>query len=267
MKILRRGLAALIALYVGGVALLYAYQRQILFPASTVRTPPATAGLAKADELILNTDDGERLVAWHVPPREGRPVVIFFHGNGDTLAGRAGRFRELTEAGLGLLAVAFRGYAGSSGHPSEEGLRRDGAAAYAFAAERYPASHIVLWGYSLGSGIAVGLAAERPVAKLVLEAPYTSVADVAAGMFPFVPVRWLIRDQLRSDERIGAVKAPILILHGARDQAIAIAFGERLYALAPAPKRFVRFPDGRHENLEDHGVVKAVLAFLDEPPS
>ncbi len=243
--------------------MLYAGQRAILFPASAAHTSPAAAGLPNAEEVTLVTDDGERLIAWHVPPQGDRPVVIFFHGNGDTLAGQTGRFRELTAAGVGLVAPAFRGYAGSTGHPSEQGLRRDARAAYAFATARYPADRIVPWGYSLGSGIAVGLAADVEVAGMVLEAPYTSVAEVAAGKMPLVPVRLLIKDPLHSDQRIGTVRAPLLVMHGARDAVIPIGFGERLFALANEPKRMVRFPAGQHV-LDRHRVVAAALKFFDE---
>jgi fermentation-respiration switch protein FrsA (DUF1100 family) len=120
----------------------------------------------------------------------------------------------------------------------------------------------VLWGHSLGTGVAVRLAAERPVGKLILEAPYTSVVDVAASIFPFVPVRWLIHDHFHSDQRSARVTAPVLVLHGARDDAIPIAFGERLFALIRAPKKFVRFPDGGHIDLDDHGAMAVVHEFL-----
>jgi fermentation-respiration switch protein FrsA (DUF1100 family) len=255
-----------ICAYCAAVALLYLGPRAFLFPAIPTRTAPALVGLPQAEELIVDTSDGERLIVWHVPPAGNKPVVLFFHGNGDTLAGRAGRFRQLTAAGVGLVAPAFRGYAGSSGRPSEEGLRKDAAAVYAFATARYSAQRIALWGYSLGSGIAVGLAAERPIAKLILEAPFTSAVDVAAGLLPIIPVRLLMKDQFRSDEKIGNVKAPILMLHGERDRAISIAYGKRLFALAPQPKRFVSFPEGGHDDLEHHGAVEAVLAFLKEAP-
>ena len=191
------------------------------------------------------------MIAWHVPPRPGHPLVIYFHGNAETIANRVDRHRALTATGAGLLAVSYRGYMGSSGRPTEPGLLHDAEAAYAFAASRHPAERIVLWGHSLGSGVAVALAATRPVAKLVLEAPFTSTADVAQRMFPLVPVRRLMHDQFRSDQRIGAVKASILILHGARDFVVPIALGERLYQLANEPKRFVRYPQGGHDDLDD----------------
>src|SRR5882724_5625843 len=142
-----------------------------------------------------------KVIIWHVPAKPGHPVVIYFPGNGDFLAGAVGRLRAITSGGIGLVALSYRGYAGSSGQPSENGLLQDAAAAYAFASARYGAERIVVWGFSLGTGVAVTVAAEQPVAKLILEAPYTSTADVAASIFWFAPVRLMMRDQFRSDQR------------------------------------------------------------------
>jgi fermentation-respiration switch protein FrsA (DUF1100 family) len=160
--------------------------------------------------------------------------------------------------------VSYRGYAGSSGQPSEAGLLQDAAAAYAFTAAQYDAARIVAWGFSLGTGVAVALAAERPIRKLILEAPYTSTADVAAAQFRIVPVRWLMKDQFRSDLRIGSITAPLLILHGARDPIVPIEYGERLFGLAPEPRRLVRFPEGEHEDLDRYGALAVVKKFLDD---
>jgi fermentation-respiration switch protein FrsA (DUF1100 family) len=253
---------ALIA-YFGGLALLYFAQRSILFPIpETRRTSPKAAGFPLAEEHVLQTSDGERIIAWHVPPRAGKPVVIFFHGNGDILAWRAPWFAELTGDGTGLIAVSFRGYAGSSGSPTEAGLINDAEAAYAFAVERYAPDRIVLWGYSLGAGPAVALAARRRIARLILEAPYTSIVDVAAAAFPFAPVRWFIRDQFHADQWIVNVTSPVLIMHGGRDRTIPIRFGEKLYELARDPKQMVRFPQGGHDDLDDFGAMDVARAFL-----
>jgi fermentation-respiration switch protein FrsA (DUF1100 family) len=253
---------ALIA-YFGGLALLYFAQRSILYPIpEKMRTSPAAAGFPEAEEHVLSTSDGEQLVAWHVPPRAAKPVIIFFHGNGDILAWRVPWFREMTAGGTGLIAVSFRGYAGSSGHPTEAGLLEDAEAAYTFATQRYAPERIVVWGFSLGTGPAVALAANRRIGKLVLEAPYTSIADVAAAAFPIAPVRWFVRDQFHSDQRIVSVTAPVLIMHGERDFTIPIRFGERLYALARDPKQMVRFPDGSHDDLDNFGAMDVARAFI-----
>jgi fermentation-respiration switch protein FrsA (DUF1100 family) len=211
---------------------------------------------------VLTTADGEKVIIWHVPPKPGRPVVLFFPGNGDFLAGRVGRFRAITSDGTGLVALSYRGYAGSTGSPSEEGLLQDAAAAYAFTVARYPADRIVPWGFSLGTGVAVAIAAEHPVGKLILEAPYTSTVDVAASLFWFVPVRLLMRDPFHSDRRIADVHVPLLIMHGEADPAINIRFGERLFALANEPKQFVRFPGGGHDNLDDFGAIETARQFI-----
>jgi fermentation-respiration switch protein FrsA (DUF1100 family) len=257
-------LVALVSIgYVGGLVALYFAQRSFLFPIpQTGRTAPEAAGFPEAEEHTLTTADGEKVIVWHLPARPGHPVVLHFHGNGDYLAGFFGRFRDLISDGTGIVALSYRGYAGSSGQPSEAGLLQDAAAAYAFTAAGYNADRIVVWGFSLGTGVAVALAAEHPVGRLILEAPYTSIADVAAATFRCVPVRWLIRDPFRSDARIGRVTAPLLIMHGARDPTIPIGFGERLFALAHQPKQFVRFPEGGHDNLGDYGAIETARQFI-----
>jgi fermentation-respiration switch protein FrsA (DUF1100 family) len=247
------------------ILLVYAVQRSMMYPSpDAARISPEQAGFPQAQEVVLDRPDGAKIILWHVPPRDGKKVALFFHGNGEVLAWRVPRFRELTADGTGLVAVSFRGYGGSTGRLSEAALIDDGVAAYAFAAEHYAADRIVPWGYSLGSGVAVAIASTHPVGRLVLEAPYTSTVDVAAAVFPFLPVRWLMKDTFRSDLRIAQVKVPLLVLHGARDRTVPMRFGERLYALANEPKRFVRLPDAGHNDLDLHGAMAATRQFLDE---
>jgi uncharacterized protein len=252
------------AVYGGLVALMYVAQRSLMYLPERQRTIPADAGLPGAEEIVLDTADGERVIAWHVPPRDGRPVVVYFHGNGGSLRYRVGRFRALTGQGTGLVALSYRGYGGSSGSPSEAGLIADGEAAYRFAAARYPPERIALWGESLGSGVAIAVAAAHPVARLVLESPFTSAADVGARVYWFMPVRLLMKDQFRSDLRIGKVNAPLLVLHGERDAVVPFALGRRLFALANEPKRFVPFADGNHNDLDRFGAFAEALAFVAE---
>lgn len=249
--------------YVCGLVVLLLAQRSILFPVpTTVRTAPQAVGFPEAQEHVLTAADGEKIIVWHVPAKPGRSVVLYFHGNGDYLAGFFGRFRPLISDGTGVVAVSYRGYAGSGGRPDERGLLLDAAAAYAFTTARYAADKIVAWGFSLGSGVAVALAADRPVGKLILEAPFTSIADIAASVFWFAPVRLVMWDQFRSSERIARVKVPLLFLHGARDPTIPLRFGERLFALAHEPKQFVRFPEGGHNDLDYFGAAEVARRFI-----
>src|SRR5260370_11057633 len=227
-----------------------------------VRTPPAAAGLPEAEEVFLQTADGEKVIAWHVPPRGDKPLVLYFHGNGGALSWRADRFRALIADGTGLVALSCRGCGGSSGRRSETGLIHDAEAAYEFAAARYQAARLALWGESLGTGVAVALAATHPVAAIILDAPFTSAAAVGAAHYPFLPVRWLIKDPFYSDRRILDVRAPVLVLQGARDDVVPIGLGEQLFALIPGPKQFIRFPDAGHNDLDHYGAMQAVHEFL-----
>jgi fermentation-respiration switch protein FrsA (DUF1100 family) len=249
--------------YLGLGALMFFAQRALMYFPDRARTPPGIAGFAQAQEIVLDTADGVRVIAWHVPPRDGKPVVLYFHGNGGALNLRVDRFRTIVAQGFGLLALSYRGYGGSNGKPSEVGLIEDARAAYAFAAERY--SRIAVWGESLGTGVAIALAAEKPVERMILDAPFTSTADIAADLYWFLPVRLLMKDQYRSDQRIKRVSAPVLILHGEADTVIPIAYGERLLALIPGKKRMVRFPGGAHVDLDRLGAADAALKFLGEP--
>ena len=263
MTVLKWLAIVLVLVYLGGVAMLYVMQRAMLFPIPPVgRTAPAAAGLPEAEEHVLSTADGEKVIVWHVPAKPNHPVVLFFHGNGDFLAGRVRRFKGITSDGTGLVALSFRGYAGSTGSPSEQGLLQDAAAAYAFTTARYAADRIVVWGFSLGTGVAVAVASEHRIGRLILEAPYTSTVDVAASLFPIVPTRLLMRDPFHSDQRIARVKVPLLVMHGENDPAIPIRFGERLFGMANEPKQFVRFPGGGHDNLDDFGAVETARQFI-----
>ena len=262
MTVLKTALAIALTVYVALVAIMYATQRALMYFPDRIHTPPADAGFPQAKEVTLTAADGTQVLAWTVPPQPGKPVVVYFHGNGGSLQHRVPRFRPLVSDGTGLVALSYRGYGGSQGNPSEEGLVADGRAAYDFARKAYPDAKVVLWGESLGTGVATAVAAENDIAALVLEAPYTSTLEIAQAHYPFIPVRWLMKDQFRSDERIGKVKAPILILHGDRDRVIPIAYGERLYAMAPEPKQIVRFAGGDHEDLDRFGVLQAARDFL-----
>jgi fermentation-respiration switch protein FrsA (DUF1100 family) len=250
--------------YLGLGALMYFAQRSLMYLPDRARTLPAAAGFPQAQEVTLETTDGERVIAWHVPPRGAGPVVLYFHGNGGALNLRADRFRKIVAQGFGLIALSYRGYGGSTGTPTEAGLIEDARTAYAFAAERYP-GRIAVWGESLGTGVAIAIAGEKPVTHVILDAPFTSTADVAASVYFFLPVRLLMKDQFRSDLRIKAVKAPVLILHGDADSIIPIRFGEQLLATVPGEKRMVRFPGGQHVDLDRHGAADEALKFLGTP--
>ncbi len=251
-----------VCFYAGLTAMIYLAQRSLMYFPDTTHTTPAEAGLPEAAEVPLTASDGVQIRVWHVAPQNGKPVILYFHGNGGSLKYRVERFRRLIDAGIGLVALEYRGYGGLPGSPSERGLIRDAEAAYAYAAARYPAPQIVVWGESLGSGVTVALAAEKPVGRVILEAPFTSALAVGEQRYWYLPVRLLMTDQFRSDARIAKVTAPLLILHGVHDRVVPYAMGEQLFELANKPKHIVRFLDGGHEDLDQNGALDAVSRFL-----
>ena len=256
-------LIAAVIIYGGFVALLYLAQRSLQYFPERRRTAPSVVGLTKAEEVVLDTADRERVIVWHVPPCDGQPVFLYFHGNGGSLRWREDRFRDLIADGSGLVALSYRGYGGSTGNPTEKGLIEDAEAAYAFSVAHYTAERLVLWGKSLGSALALTLAAENPVGCVVLEAPFTSAVDVGAQHYWFVPVRLLMKDQFRSDLCAGKVTAPVLVVHGEDDLIVPMSFGKSLYGLIRAPKRFVSVAGAGHNDLGARA-VSAAKKFIAE---
>jgi uncharacterized protein len=252
-----------LAAYVGMAGYLFAIQRSLQYPASTRITDVIEAQLPGFEDIVLETSDGETLRGFWKPPEPGRALTLYFHGNGGSLWNRRDRVRALAEEGRGLLVVSYRGYSGSTGSPTETGLHEDARTAYAFATRDHDPANILVYGESLGSGVAVRLAAENPVGALVLDAPYTSTADVAAILYPYIPIGILMLDQYRSIDHIGAVTAPILIMHGDADGVIPFSQGQALYEAAPEPKRFIRFAGSGHSTLLEDGGIAPVRALLE----
>jgi uncharacterized protein len=242
-------LIGLLAVYIAFTGLLFVMQRKLQYLPDPRLVEPAEVGLDGFTSVRLDTPDGERLVAWHALPNGPHPTIVYFQGNGLGISVRAERFRLFQRAGYGILALGYRGYSGSSGSPSEQGLLTDGATAVKFLqANDIPPTRLVYYGESLGGGVAIQLAsreATRPAA-MILEAPFTSAADVARLHYWYAPVGLLMRDQFRSMEYIEAVKAPLFVLHGEADGIVPVAHGRRIFEAAHEPKEMMVVPGGRH---------------------
>ncbi|GGK22815.1 alpha/beta hydrolase [Salinarimonas ramus] len=260
---LARGLVLAGGAYLAFVGVLFVAQRSLLYPAPDNVASAAEAGLAGFEDVTLETADDERIRAYFRPPEPGRALVVYFHGNAGSIRQRAPRAAALAEGGRGVLITSYRGYSGSTGSPTEEGLIEDARAAYAFASRHAPAERIVLYGESLGTGVAVALATEVEAGAVVLDAPFTSAADVARLRYPFVPVGLLMRDQFDSAARIGAVDEPLLVMHGTQDRVTPFAQGRALYEAAGEPKRFRGFEAEGHTRLLENGGLAEVRALLD----
>lgn len=250
--------------YVAVLACLYVFQRQLLYFPD--RSRPVLAGLAELSvrEVALHTADGLSLLSWYLPARGERPVILYFHGNGGHIGYRADRMQRFAREGYGVLMLEYRGYGGNPGTPNEAGLYQDAQAALEFLqANGITGRRLVLFGESLGSAVAIQVAAQREVGALVLENPFTSVAAVAQYHYPFVPAALLIWDRFDSLSRIGEVQAPMLILHAGRDRIVPVHFGKALFAAAPEPKESWFVPEAGHEDLARFGALDAVVAFIE----
>jgi len=257
-------LVAVLAGYGLLIGLLYTQQRQILFkPDRNSPAHPADASDQLTD-ITTQTDDGLALAHWYLPPASSQAgVVVVLHGNAGNRAGPYDKFRDLHAWGYGLLLADYRGYGGNPGAPSETGLIADARSVLDWlAGQGVPAGRVVLYGESLGSGVATALAAERSVAGVVLEAPFTSITELAQQQYWYVPARRLVRDPFDTRARIGQVDAPILILHGERDATVPVAHGAALAQAAGPNADLVRFADGDHLNLWEIGAGTRVRAFL-----
>ncbi len=269
MLLLKLATATFGLIYAAAIAMLFLAQREMQYFPSREDPAPETLGLAGVERLTMSTPDGESLVLWFSPPDPGRPTVLFLHGNAGSIAHRADRLAFYQSRGFGTAFLSWRGYGGSTGQPDEAGLLLDAETALAHLATRGIATdRVVLVAESLGTGVAVQLAARSPVGALVLEAPFTAAVDVAARAYPGVPVRWLMRDQFRSRDHIAKVRAPLLILHGERDSIIPISFGRTLFDLANQPKTFRSLGPVGHDATGDPATWAIGADFLDQafPP-
>jgi uncharacterized protein len=243
---------------------LFLFQRQLMYFPDRSRPQLGLLAQLGAREVLLTTADGLSLLSWYLPPREGRPVIAYFHGNGGNIGDRAERMQRFGREGYGVLLVEYRGYGGNPGAPSETGLVDDARAAGDFLQrEGIAAGRLVLYGESLGSGVAVHLAATRQIAGLILESPFTSIGALAQYHYPFVPAALLIWDRFDSLSRIGQVQAPILILHGGRDRIVPDRFSRALLAAAPEPKESWFAADAGHEDLAGFGALDQVVLFIE----
>lgn len=242
--------AGLVLAYVLVVFAGYMLQRRLMYFPNPERVTPAQAGLAGVEERMLKMPDGVRVIAWYAKAKPGKPTLLYFHGNAGSLGGRAHRIQAYMEQGWGVFMMSYRGYSGSGGSPSEKDNVADARIAYgALLLEGVDPADVVIYGESLGSGVAARLATERKAAGLVLEAPYTSILDMAKLAYPYLPAQWFLIDRYETDKVLPQVHMPVLILHGAQDGLIPIRMGEALLAIANPPKALVAFPDGAHSNL------------------
>jgi len=237
----------------------------------------ATDVRADGEDFFIAGRDGAQLHAWFFPgaasDARGEFVFLFCHGNGGNLTSRPGYYRAILATGAGLLTFDYRGYGRSAGHPNEAGTYEDAFAAYDWLrAKGIPAARIIVWGESLGGGIASKVAAEKEVAGLVLQSTFTSIPDVGAELFPFLPVKLLATIHYNTRERLPEIHCPLVVMHSRDDELVPFSHGEANYAAAGGRKAFVELVGGHNDALladESRYIAGAneILKMLIDPPT
>ncbi len=263
LSILTAVLKTGLVIYLLVLVVLYVFQRSLLFAAPhDVRTPEQVG--ASQFIGVEATSEGRRLTSWYAPPTAlGQKVIVYFHGNAGSLAMVAPYMKGYTDQGFGVLLVAFRGYNGDAGKPTEDGLYQDARAALASLKQMgFGPDRVVLLGQSMGTGIAVQMATEGLGSVLVLEAPYTSMWDAAKTHYPFVPVSLLMKDHFDNLSKIAALHLPVMIVSGNVDAVIPHAQAVRLFESANQPKRSLWLADAGHNDLYEHGAQSQIIDFI-----
>jgi len=269
---------ALVAAIVLVLAVIWLFQRRLIYFPLNEPVPPAASVLPAAEEVSFQTEDGLPLRGWFVPALgASRFTVLVFNGNGGDRSYRAPLAAGLAIKGLSVLLFDYRGYGGNPGNPSERGLASDARAARAYLDSRrdVDSDKIAYFGESLGAAVAVTLAVERAPAALILRSPFTSLSDMGRLHYPFLPTGPLLRDRFDSVARIGRVACPVLIVAGERDQIVPLEHSRRLFDAISTTGRLVVVPGADHNDYEllaGEQLIAEIVRFLDtvetgDPPT
>lgn len=242
--------------------LIYVFQRRLIyFPAE--QTPRLQNYHATDMSLVsLLTKDNVELTSWYKPAINNQPTLLFLHGNAGHIGYRMPLVRQFINAGFGVFLLEYRGYGGNKGTPTEQGLYEDGRTALRFLSQkRVEYKHIALYGESLGTGIATQLAVEYPFCAVVLQLPFTSLVSLSHYHYPWLIIKpW---DRFNSVDRMAQIHAPLLVLHGKRDQVVPFDEGLSIFSQANEPKKMLVFDDKNHNDLWGaSGFSEEIIHFM-----
>jgi len=258
-------LAILAVIYAAVCGLMYTQQRSMMyFPSKSILPDPKLSGLQITQ---TTTADGLHLQAWFMPPaKPGNKIIVFFHGNANNLLHMWPKAESFVSAGYGAFLCEYRGYGGNPGMPTEQGFYQDGRAAFAWLKDHgYKNDQLVIYGESIGTGVSVQMATEVHPREMILEAAFSSTADVAKDRYGIIPVDYLMLDKYESANKIVSLHdMQLLQIHGDHDRTIPIQFGKKLFAAANEPKTFMLVPGADHNNLYAFGIAPRVVKWLDD---
>ena len=256
-----------ISLYLFVILIMFIFQRSLLYLPSKEKLDPFFYSNTGLEKINFETSDGLVLNSlFRKPSTKEKDTVLIFHGNAGHIGHRVEKFRSFLEEGYGLLLVGYRGYGENQGKPTEDGFQKDGLAALEFLTEQNISKQkTILYGESLGCGLAVKLSIKEKYRAIILEAPYTSIAEVASRHYWYLPAKWLVIDRFDILSIINKIKSPLLVLHGEKDNVISLDLGKKVFNTAPEPKEAIFIPNAGHNNLYEFNIFEKINNFLKDP--
>ena len=255
------GLAVLIYLIIAFV--LYNYQRSLLYHPSE-NNYSGDKLTVSIEKVKIENDDGIELLAWyHKKIKEKNKTILFLHGNAGSLENRIHKINHFNDMDVNFLIISWRGFSGNKGHPTEKGLYEDAKSGVNWLKKKgIKEKNIIIYGESLGTGIATEIAQNNNFAGVILESPFTSMVAAAKSNYPIFPIRLLLKDKYESDKKIKNIKSPILIMHGGKDKVVPFWMGKKLYELANQPKYsyFNEYDDHMMEFNDD--LINSITSFI-----
>jgi fermentation-respiration switch protein FrsA (DUF1100 family) len=246
--------------YVGFAAIMALMQNSLIYHGQPIDKPTPDNVTA----INVTTDDGQALTGWYIAGEPAKPTILHFHGNVGNIEWRYVKVMHYVNAGYPVLLAGYRGYGGNSGTPNEQGLYEDARAYIKWlkSEKQLNENQIILYGESLGSGVATQMANEINEAALILEAPFTRLPDVAAQTYFFLPVHLLMTEKFHNIDKIATIQSPLFIVHGERDLVTYAKQAQALYNAAEEPKELLLIPEAGHNNLYDYNAPLQIIDFL-----
>lgn len=240
-------------------------QRHLIYIPAEGAGKPEAFGLVGVNVVTLDTPDGEKLEAWTWEGLKEKPVIVFFHGNAGNLEDRFGMFQMFKKLGFGFIALDYRGYGNSTGSPTYHSLITDALLVLDHtSSERHFAERkVVLYGESLGTGIATEAATKRSVDGVVLQSPYTSIADAAKDRFPWLPIDLLLTERFTNVPQIAHINAPLLVLHGESDELFPVSMARNIFDMASGEKRIEILAGVGHNDIYPEGIRDILVPFVE----
>lgn len=268
-KNLKKAVILLSLFYFFIALLLFIFQKKLEYHPSGQIANPSSYSLAEFQEVYLVAKDGLRILSWYKAPKKttssSKKIIVYFHGNSGNLSQRSDKFKTFSDAGFGVMAISYRGFAGSEGDMSEGGIINDAKSAMEFLlANNYQEKNIILFGESLGTGVAVQMAALFNVYAVVLESPFSSITSVAQKKYWFAPISLILKDKFDSEKYADKILSPVLIFHGTDDLVVPYDEAEKLYRKIKSPKKFITIKGGGHLKFGNEFLLKEIVKFFQE---